>query len=167
MHTGCIVRASSTLGQVICNSALVFTSRLCRAWRSARGKGLGVFSALFWARIQFWACTWPFFLQFPGIWKSVLKILILPRISLSNSFLSRLSSLSIAYLIVVSCSRLLKPIVVLLNTFVKTTPALGIAPVWWNKDRPLHQSFRKQPDRSQPTALWEQFFVSSGISNLH
>lgn len=71
-----------------------------------------------------------FFSTIPWYMQELFKNPYSPTYLLIQSFLSRLSCLSIAYLIVVSYSRLLKPIVVLLNAFAKTTPALGIVPVW-------------------------------------
>lgn len=41
LHIRSLLGHSSTFGQAIYNSSLVFTSCLFRAWRSARGKSLG------------------------------------------------------------------------------------------------------------------------------
>ena len=98
----------STFSQAVYNSALAFTFCLCRTWKSDT-RELRVFSNLFWAGAQLWACVEP--LRFPGICGSFEKRLF-PKISHSPAFPPKLSSLSI---VCPSCYPLI--LAALANTF--------------------------------------------------
>lgn len=111
----------------------------------ARGKSLGSFQP-FSNYLSSSGHKHGLLFQFPGTCYLLIQLLS------SQAF-----SLSIASLTAVSCSRPQKLVAVPSNPFGKSHPSSGDVPSQAKQNRPLHQSFREKPERSQLTifcVLW-------------
>lgn len=150
--------------QAVYNSALAFTSCLCRAWRSIRGEVLvpsQVFPEHVPNCIQLWLCAWPSI--FLGICESFSKpffpkasnsLLLLPDLLVSLTFAS----------MIFPCPR--QQWLIHLNVFNPcsgppfpvATSALGEFEVRQNKSKPFEPVLQEPPDRSKQTTtiLWAQ-----------